>query len=154
MGSILAFLGGNAFRHIFGEFAAYMSKRQDHEMELERMRAQGDLEREAHERNLESIRVQADLGVKTIRVQADADIDRADVDAWAKAVADVGKTTGNTFIDVWNGSIRPALATLAMLAVALEIAFAGFTLSGWDHELIGAILGIYVADRSLSRRGK
>jgi len=30
----------------------------------------------------------------------------------------------------------------------------GFILSEWDKELVSAILGIYVADRSLGKRGK
>jgi hypothetical protein len=38
--------------------------------------------------------------------------------------------------------------------VVFEIMRNGFVLSDWDKELVGAILGIYVADRSLSRRGK
>jgi hypothetical protein len=46
------------------------------------------------------------------------------------------------------------LATLAISVVIAEIVRNGFTLSEWDRELVGAILGIYVADRSLLKRGK
>ena len=35
-----------------------------------------------------------------------------------------------------------------------EIAKNGFDLSDWDRELVGAILGMYVADRTLAKRGK
>ena len=152
--TILSFLGGNAFRLIFGEVMAFINKKQDHALELERMKLQGDLEAAQHARNLEAIKVQADLGVKVIEAQRDADMERIDAGAWAQAVADVGKQTGIKFLDIWNGSIRPALATLAMLVVVFEIARNGFALSDWDRELIGAILGSYVADRSLARRGK
>lgn len=152
--TILSFLGGNAFRLIFGEVMAFINKKQDHALELERMKLQGDLEAAQHARNLEAIRVQADLGVKVIEAQRDADLDRIDSGAWAQAVADVGKQTGIRFLDIWNGSIRPLLATLAMLIVVFEVVRNGFALSDWDRELIGAILGIYVADRSLARRGK
>ena len=89
-----------------------------------------------------------------MRTQREADLDRADVGAWADAVAAVGRSTGIKFLDIWNGSIRPALATLAMLVIVFEIVQNGFILSDWDRELVGAILGIYVADRSLARRGK
>ena len=58
------------------------------------------------------------------------------------------------FLDIWNGSIRPALASMAMAIVVFEVLQNGFVLSDWDRELVGAILGIYVADRSLARRGK
>lgn len=152
--ALISFLGGNAFRLIFGEIVSYLQKKQEHELELGRMKLQGQLEADQHARNLESIRLQSDLGVKVVQVQRDADLDRIDASAWAAAVGDVGKKTGIRFLDVWNGSIRPLLATLAIAVVVFEIAKNGFTLSDWDRELVGAILGIYVADRSLARRGK
>src|SRR5262245_39254602 len=105
------------------------------------MRLQGDLDAAQHARNQEAIRTQAELGVKTIEVQRDADLSRLDVDAWRQAVSDVGKSTGIKFLDVWNGSVRPLLATLAIVAILAEIAVAGWILSDWDRELIGAILG-------------
>ena len=152
--TILSFLGGNAFRLIFGEVMSYFQKKQEHALEMERMKLQGDLEAAQHERNLASLKLQADLGVKVIEAQRDADLDRADASAWSEAVAAVGRQTGIKFIDIWNGSVRPALATLAMAVVLFEIVQNGFVLSEWDRELVGAILGIYVADRTLSRRGK
>lgn len=154
MGSILAFLGGNAFRLIFGEIIAHLNRKQEHALELERMRLQGELDAKQHERNMTAIRLQADLGVKTIQVQRDADLDRIDAGAWAQAVADVGRQTGIKFLDLWNGSIRPGLATMATVMVVIEILALGFALTDWHRELFGAILGIYVADRSLARRGK
>lgn len=152
--ALLSFLGGNAFRLIFGEVVAYFNKKQDHALEVERLRLQGELDAAQHARNLEAIRVQSELGVKVIQAQRDADLDRIDAGAWAQAVADVGRQTGLKLIDYWNGSVRPLLATLAILVVVAEIVRNGFVLSDWDRELVGAILGIYVADRSLARRGK
>ena len=152
--TVLSFLGGNAFRLIFGEIMAFINKKQDHALELERMKLSAELEAAQHARNLEAIKVQSDLGVKVIQVQRDADLDRIDAAAWATAVADVGKTTGIAFLDIWNGSIRPALATMAMIIVVFEVCRNGFALSDWNRELVGAILGIYVADRSLTKRGK
>lgn len=152
--ALLSFLGGNAFRLIFGELVAYFNKKQDHALEVERLRLQGELDAAQHARNLEAIRVQNELGVKVIQVQRDADLDRIDAGTWAQAVADVGRQTGLKLIDYWNGSVRPLLATLAIMVVVAEIVRNGFVLSEWDRELVGAILGIYVADRSLARRGK
>jgi len=153
-GALLSFLGGNAFRLIFGEVVAYLNKKQDHALELERMRLQGELDAAQHDRNLAAIKVQAELGVKTIQVQADADLARIDAGAWAEAVRAVGQQTGIKFIDYWNGAIRPLLATLAILIVVGDYVASDFILSEWTRELVAAILGIYVADRSLARRGK
>lgn len=154
LSALISFLGGSAFRMIWGEVASYFTRKQEHAQEVERMRLQADLEAAQHARNLEAIRVQADLGVKTIRVQAEADTSRIEASAWAQAVADVGKKTGIPFIDIWNGAVRPALATLAAVAVLGQIIHNGFALTEWDKELVAAILGIYVADRSLHKRGK
>lgn len=154
MSVLLSFFGGNAFRLLFGEVAAYFTRRQEHAQEIERMRLQGEEDAAQHARNLEALRVQADLGVKTIQVQADADLSRLDASAFAQAVADVGKQTGIRWLDAWNGAVRPALATIAIAVVFFEVARNGWQLSDWDRELVGGILGIYIADRTLSKRGK
>lgn len=154
MSALISFLGGSAFRMIWGEVSSYFTRKQEHALEMERMKVQGDLEAAQHARNLESIRVQADLGVKTIQVQAEADLARTDAAAWADAVSAVGRSTGIKFLDIWNGSVRPLLATIAIAVVLFEIIKNGFVLSEWDRELVSAILGIYVADRTLGKRGK
>lgn len=118
------------------------------------MRLQGDLDAAAHARNMEALRVQNELGVKVIEVQRDADIDRIESDAWSGLVESTTKLTGIKLLDIWNGIIRPMLATLAIVFVCAEIIEHGFVLSDWDRELFAAILGIYVADRSLQHRGK
>ena len=152
--ALFSFLGGSAFRMIFGEISAWMTKKQDHSHEVERLRLQAELDAAQHARNLEAIRVQAELGVKTIEVQAEAALTQIETDAWAKLVESTTKVTGIKWLDTWNGSIRPALATLAMLVVIGQIVVNGFALSDWDRELVAAILGIYLADRQLSKRGK
>jgi hypothetical protein len=152
--ALISFLGGSAFRMVWGEISAYFTAKQSHKQEIERMTLQAQLDAGAHERNLASIKLQAELGVKTIQVQADADISRVDAQGWAQAVADVGKSTGIRFLDIWNGSVRPLLATVSISVVVFEVVRNGFVLSDWDRELVGAILGIYVADRTLGKRGK
>jgi len=152
--ALISFFGGSIFRTIWGEVSAFITARQEHAQELDRMRLQGELDEAAHKRNLEALKVQSDMGIKVIEVQRDADLDRIDASAWDRTVDAVGKMTGIAFIDVWNQSVRPLLATLAILFVCFEIMDHGFTLTDWDRELFGAILGIYVADRSLAHRGK
>jgi hypothetical protein len=152
--ALISFLGGSAFRMVFGEISAYFTKKQEHAQEIDRLKLQGELDAAQHARNLEAIRVQSDLGVKVIEVQRDADIDRIEAGAWEKVVDSTTKLTGIRIIDIWNGSIRPALATLAILFVCFEIVRHGFVLSDWNRELFAAILGIYLADRQLQKRGK
>lgn len=152
--ALLSFLGGSAFRLLFGEISSYFTKKQDHKQEVERMRLQGELDGAAHARNLEAIRVQAELGVKTIQVQADAAMAQSDAAAFAQAVRDVGQKTGVWFIDVWNGAIRPALATVATGLLITEVVANHGVPTEHVLYIADAILGVYVADRQLSKRGK
>lgn len=152
--ALFSFLGGSVFRMIWGEVASFMQKRQDHQHEMEMAQLQAQLEDKRHERDMARIKLQSDLGVKEIQIAGDVAMQKAEMEAWLQAVRDVGKQTGIKWLDAWNGSIRPLLASLAIAVVVFEIAKNGFTLSDWDRELVAAILGIYVADRALLKRGK
>lgn len=154
MGGLLSFLGGSVFRMIWGEAAAWLTARQEHKHELDRLELQERVDAAAHARNLESMRLQAELGIKTIVEQRDADLSRLEGDAWGDLAKATARPTGVRFIDVWNGAVRPLLATLSILIVVAEAVAAGFILSDWTQSLVAAILGLYVADRSLGKRGK
>lgn len=153
-GALFSFLGGSAFRMIWGEVSSFFQKKQDHEFELERLRLQGAMEAAQHDRNMAAIKLQSDIGIKVIEAQRDAAVSQIETDAWLAAVKDVGRQTGIKFLDIWNGAVRPLLATLAILVVVGEVIATGFILSAWHKELVAAILGLYVADRSLTKRGK
>jgi|GEM_PF-650483 len=146
--------GGSVFRMIWGEVSAWVTARQDHSQEIERMRLQGELDAAQHARNLEAIRVQADLGVKTIEVQAEAAVSQIETTAWLEAVKGTTRTIGIWFIDAWNGVIRPLVATWAILMISLDFAQGGWVLDDNGWQLCGAALGIYLADRALFKRGK
>jgi hypothetical protein len=152
--ALLAFLGGNVFRMLFGEVVSFLNKRQDHSFEVERMRLQGDLDSAQHARNQEAIRLQAELGVKTIRVAAEAAIGEIEAQGWLEAVRGTTKTVGIAFIDAWNGGIRPFVATWAVLMLTAHFASHGWVLDDNGWSICGAALGIYLADRSLFKRGK
>jgi len=154
MSAILTFLCGSTFRAIWGEVSAMLSARQEHRHELARLELQERVDAASHARNLEQLRLQSELGVKTVEVQRDADLSRIEADAWLDAVRAVGRQTGVKWLDAWNGGIRPLLATLAIAVVVIEAAMLGFILTDWTRELLSAILGIYVADRTLAKRGK
>lgn len=151
--ALLSFLGGNVFRMIFGEVISWLNKKQDHTQELDRMKLQAELESAQHGRNLESIRVQAELGVKTIQVQAESVIGEIEAQGWLEAVKGTVLKTGLIWVDAWNAVIRPGVATWAILMITLH-EFGAIAMSENTIALSGAALGIYLADRSLFKRGK
>lgn len=151
---LLSFLGGNVFRLIFGEIIAFLNKKQDHAQETERMRLQADLEALQHARNMESITVQAQLGVKTIQVQTEAAIGQIEAEGWLSAVNATAKTIGIAWIDGWNAIIRPGVATWSIVMMTLGELGVVAHLSENTIAVCGVALGIYLADRSLFKRGK
>lgn len=151
--TLVSFFGGAAFRMIWGEFASWLNKKQDHDHEMARMEFQEKASAAQHERNLGAMQLQADLGVKTIQVQSEAAIDEIETDAWREVVKGTTKITGIRWVDAWNSMIRPAVATWAILMITGG-EFELFTMSIFAAEVCAAALGIYLADRTLAKRNK
>lgn len=151
--ALISFLGGSVFRMIWGEASAYFNKKQDHEHEMERMKLQADLDAAQHARNLEAIKLQADMGIKVIQAQAEAAVDQIEAEGWLEAVKGTTKVIGIKFIDAWNAVIRPATATWSVVMITLA-EFTVITLSENAVSVCSAALGIYLADRTLMKRGK
>lgn len=154
MSAIISFLGGSAFRLIWGQISEFLTERQNHKHEVERMKLQEQLDASQHARNLESIRLQADLGVREIRVKAEADTSRIETEGWAAAVASAHKPSGIYLVDLWNGIIRPLAASIAIFLWVFALNEAGWKMSDWDKELVGVILGFYFATRVMVHRNK
>ena len=152
--ALLSFLGGSVFRMLFGEISSWMNKKQDHAHEMDRMRLQGELDNSQFLRNQDALRLQAELGVKLVQVKAEAVVDQIEADGWLAAVKGTTQTIGIWFIDAWNGVIRPFVATWAVIMVTLHFAQTGWVLDDNGWSICGAALGIYLADRSLFKRGK
>ena len=152
--ALLSFLGGSVFRMLFGEISSWMNKKQDHAHEMDRMRLQGDLDNSQFLRNQDALRLQAELGVKLVQVKAEGVVDQIEADGWLAAVKGTTQTIGIWFIDAWNGVIRPFVATWAVIMVTLHFAQTGWVLDDNGWSICGAALGIYLADRSLFKRGK
>jgi hypothetical protein len=106
-----------------------------------------------HTRNMEAIKQQAELGVKTIKVQAEAALGQIEGEGWLEAVKATGRAIGVPWVDAWNAVIRPGVASWAVLMLSLD-AFKLVTLTDFTISICSAALGIYLADRSLSKRGK
>lgn len=151
--TIFSFLGGATFRMLWGEIAAWLNKKQDHAHELERMRLQSDLDDKRHAREQEAIKTQAALQVQVIRVQGEQAIGEVEANAWLEAVKATGRQTGVRWVDAWNASIRPACASWAMLMLTLE-AFKVVTMTEAAAAVCAAALGLFLADRTLAKRGK
>ena len=151
--ALISFLGGSVFRMLWGEVSSFLTKRQDHAQEMDRLRLQGEIDANQHARNLESIRVQAELGVKTIQVQAEANVSEMESTAWLEAVKSTTRTVGIVWVDAWNATIRPGVATWAIVMMTLgELRL--MTLSENTLSIASVALGIYLADRNLMKRGK
>lgn len=151
MSAILSFLGGAAFRMIWGQLASIWTKAQDHKHELAMLQLQADLDDKRHARDCERLRLQAELGVKEVMVQADADMARIEASAWMQAATRATERTGVFLVDLWNGVIRPAAASIALYLWVFALNVQGWKMSDWDRELVGVIIGFYFASRVLSR---
>lgn len=150
---LMSFLGTSVFKLIFGEIMSLFTAHQETKQELARMEAQGALDAAQHLRNMQSTKLQADLGVKTIEVQAEADLSRFEAEGWLAAVKGTTGVTGYAIIDIWNGAIRPGVATWAIVMVSGNyMKFWTLDENGWS--LCGAALGLYLASRDLFKRGK
>lgn len=152
--ALLSFLGGNVFRMIFGEIVSAWNKKQDHAQEMDRMRLQGELDAAQHGRNMESIKLQADMQVKVVTVQAEAAVGQLEAQGWLEAVKATAIKTGIMWIDGWNAVIRPGVATWSIVMLTLGEIGVISKLSDNVIALAGCALGIYLADRSLMKRGK
>ncbi len=152
--AVLSFLGGSAFRMIWGEVSSFFVRKQEHSQEVERMRLQAELDDKAHIRNLESLRVQAELGVKTIQVQADADVAVQEAEAFTEAIRQSYKPSGIAWIDAWNASIRPQYAEVALILWGLKLYQQSFVMDSFDIGLMAVIAGYFFADRTLRRLQK
>lgn len=151
MSAILSFLGGAAFRMIWGQLASIWTKAQDHKHELAMLQIQAELDDKRHARDCERLRLQAELGVKEVMVQADADMARIEASAWMQAASRATDRTGVFLVDLWNGTIRPAAASIALYLWVVALNTQGWKMSDWDRELVGVIIGFYFASRVLSR---
>jgi hypothetical protein len=150
MGAIISFLGGAAFRLIWGNISDWFTKRQEHRQELDSLTLQGDLDAKAHGRELEKIKLVSELGIKEIGVKAQADMAVVDAKSFGDAAAAATKSTGVFVVDLWNGCIRPAAATVALFLWLTGLIAQNWIMNEWDMQLVGVIMGFYFASRTIS----
>lgn len=149
--ALFSFLGGSAFRLIFGAVMDWFNKRQDHQHEMELQRLQSELEASRHSRDMERIKLQSDLNIKEVQIAGDVAEQKAMADAFLEAVKATGIKTGIAFVDAWNASIRPAGATVSLLIWVGTMISVSLVLTEFDRTLIAAFLGVFVGDRIHTR---
>ena len=154
MSALLSFLGGSAFRAIWGELSSAWTKHQDHKHELAMIEAQAKQEAQRHAQQQDAIRLQAELGIKVITVQAEAHASAADDDAWLDTVKSINRPTGHAWLDVLRMSVQPVLAYIAIIIWVAALNEQGWKVTEWDKELVSAIFGMFLANRHLNARGK
>lgn len=145
--ALVTFLGSAGIRLALGHLFDFITKWQDNKNELARLRLQGELDAAQHARNLEAIKVQAGLGIKVIEAQTESHVNQVEADAFLEAVKATGQKTGVLIVDVWNGVIRPLLATICIVLWVTSLATRHFTLDDWDRALMSLALGIFVGGR-------
>jgi len=145
--ALLTFLGGATVRLLLGHVFDFITKWQDSKNEIEHLRVQGELDAAQHARNMEAIKVQADLGIKVIEAQTESHVTQAEADAFVEAVKATGQKTGIVWVDVWNGVIRPFLATVCIGLWISSLVERKFVLDEWDRALMSLALGIFVGGR-------
>lgn len=151
--AIFSFFGSQVFRMIWGEVSSWLTARQDHRHEMQRREFEAQEADKQHQRNLASIQLQADLGEKQILLQAQAAVDEVEARAWLEGVKATALVTGVKWIDGWNAAIRPFVATWSVVMVfGNYLAWWKLDDQGW--ALVGAALGLYLAERQLFKRGK
>ncbi len=153
LGGLLSFLGGTAFRWILGEVLGFMKARDEHKMEMQRMTLQHDQDRDRALWQRESMAVAAAEGLKVIEAQSVAAKAQAADAAFLAAIGGVNEAAQrNDWIGAWNASIRPLLATVAIvLLVGQAIAPTWVVLSPLVMDLICAVLGVFVGERIRQR---
>lgn len=149
--ALFTFLGGAAFRYALGRVIDWLEKRQDFLQEQKRLEAQERYEAARAERTNATIRLQAELGIQQVQIAGNVAADVEAAKAFTEAMKTANQPTGNVFIDAWNGSIRPAAASIALLLWMLQLLKAALAFTDWDRDLISSVLGFYFADRHMGK---
>lgn len=150
--ALISFLGGATARAAIGFAIKWLEKKQDHQQEMEKMRLQAELDQAAHQRNEDLIKLQAELKVAEVKLVGENAIGLEEAKAFTAAMERSNIPTGNWFVDAWNGTIRPGVATIAASLWLLKVIKAGLVLTAWDENLIASVFGYFFADRQLGKK--
>ncbi len=148
MTAILSFLGSAVFRWILEKLFGLVERKQDHAQEMQLRELQEKIDSGAHERNLELLAKQAALKVQLTELEHRGAVEMREYDGLVESIK-AAQPTGNKWIDGWNGSIRPFVATTCAVLWVATLAKRSFVPAEFDLALIGSVLGWYFGTRSL-----
>lgn len=168
MSAFLSFLGGTAFRWLFGELIGFFKARQEHAQEMERMRLSFDQDAARHQWQQQAIAAHAAAGVQVIEAQAQASAGAAADAAFLAAVqgvgalgAEAGAVAVRGGFAGWlagvavalNAFIRPELAQVSiLLLVGAALWPQQVVLTGLVGEVVCGALGLFIGER-IKQRG-
>ena len=148
MSALISFLGGTAFRWLFGELMGFLNKAQDHKHEQDMIRLNLEMDKERSALKRAELQAAADAGIKVVEAQAEAAHTAVMDQAWLSAVQGIDKPSGVAWVDGWNKAIRPALATASiLLIIGNAVAPAHVVLTGVVLEVVCAVLGLFCGGR-------
>lgn len=149
MGGLLSFLGGTAFRWLFGSVLDQWNKYQDHKHEMALLTLQHNQDADRHKWQQEAIRAQAEAGIKVIEAQTVQASTAAAEAAFNLAVAGANAAQERKdWIGGFNALIRPELAQVGILLLVGNSLFPQHvTLTPVVLDVICAALGVFIGER-------
>ena len=148
MSGIVSFLGGTAFRWLFGEIIGFFKARQEHQQEMARMTLSLQQDQQRHQWQQEAIAAQAAAGVKVIEAQAVAGAQHMNDQMLLTTIEQIGKPSGVKWVDAFNAVIRPELAQVSILLLAGNALWPQHVaLTGLVGEVVCAALGLFLGGR-------
>lgn len=153
LGGLFSFLGGAAFRWLFGELITVYKDRAERKHELQMVRHQDWMAEQATKRKIAEYKAAADAGVQIIEAKADADAQRMADEAFNLAIKGVNDASMRSdWIGKFNAFIRPELAQISIMLLVGQALFPNHvTLTPLMVELIAGVLGVFVGERIKTR---
>lgn len=148
MTALLSFLGSAVFRWILEKVFQLTERKQDHAQEIERMKAQAEVDAATHLRNIEILEVQSRLKIDLVKEEIKGAFEASEGQAFIESIKSA-KPSGNQFVDAWNGIIRPLVSSICIVLWAMSIIERNFVPSEFDLALIGSVIGWHFGTRSL-----
>jgi hypothetical protein len=146
--SIIAFAGSATLRWMLGEGIAFFKQRTERKQELEMMRLAHEQDKDRRAWDREAIGLAKEHEITLIHEQSGAQLDNIGAMMQKSAVDGLFTKTGVTWIDGWNGSIRPFLATCAILLIVLEaLTLELVRLDETTKSFLFSALGLFVGGR-------
>jgi putative Ca2+/H+ antiporter (TMEM165/GDT1 family) len=149
MAGFLSFIGGTAFRWLFGEMIGFFKAREENRIELERIRLEHEHAKERAEWQRQAVADAAAQGIKVVEAQSEAYAARAADDAFLSAIGGVNEASKRAdWIGAFNALIRPELAQVSIILLVCHAFWPdAVVITGIVGEVICGALGLFIGER-------